>query len=399
MCEIKIAERIMVDEPQNVELAIKNLTGQMVDFEIIKKFILNEKNTIFYLDKKLNSSTEYGQYTDYVWLDTGFRDARNQPIMICLHNGYDGFTGHYTGTIRILANRVKNFNGKNTRDIEKNFSRFLSKYATKAKERLNESIIGVNDYALAAVNREFPGEFALEQAISKLDIEFAPDEIQEELVVEEVECEEMSLEQREMTIGMLYDMTVKLQEENKELIERLEKYEQESQEEIAFLKAKNKEYEEALVTTRLYMEREALTNNKEDAGEMTGHALLGRKKILILGNTDIREVEMCAIARDYFGFQKDDFEFVTDYKKIKNDGERIHRSQRFAAIIFGNCPHKVAGIGKHASIIDEYKQYENCSIAVDARTEAGGLKITKQSFKRALMEVVNGLRSMQDEAA
>ena len=49
MNEIKIAERIIIDQPQNVEIAIYNLTGKRVSFEIIKKFILNERNTMFYL--------------------------------------------------------------------------------------------------------------------------------------------------------------------------------------------------------------------------------------------------------------------------------------------------------------------------------------------------------------
>lgn len=43
MSEIKIGDKVIIDEPQNVEIAIKNLTGKRVDFEIIRKFILNEK--------------------------------------------------------------------------------------------------------------------------------------------------------------------------------------------------------------------------------------------------------------------------------------------------------------------------------------------------------------------
>ena len=49
---------------------------------------------MFYIDRKMNSSTEYGMYLDYLWLDTGIRNDQNHPIMICLHNGYDGFVGH-----------------------------------------------------------------------------------------------------------------------------------------------------------------------------------------------------------------------------------------------------------------------------------------------------------------
>ena len=90
MSEVKIAERITIDEPHNVEIAIMTLTGRAIDFELIHKFIVNEKNTMFYLNRKLNSSTEYGTYNDFLWLDTGIRDSRNNPIMICLHNGYFG---------------------------------------------------------------------------------------------------------------------------------------------------------------------------------------------------------------------------------------------------------------------------------------------------------------------
>lgn len=147
MSEVKIAERITIDEPHNVEIAIMNLTGRAIDFELIQKFIVNEKNTMFYLNRKLNSSTEYGTYNDYLWLDTGIRDSRNNPIMICLHNVYDCFVGHYTGTVRELANRLKQFKGNNGREIEKNLSRFMSKYKAKAAERLHEIIADEMEYA------------------------------------------------------------------------------------------------------------------------------------------------------------------------------------------------------------------------------------------------------------
>ena len=118
----------------------------------------------------------------------------------------------------------------------------------------------------------------------------------------------------------------------------------------------------------------------------------GNEKILVLGNADIRVAEMRAIAREYFGFEKTDFEFITDYEKVKNAGSRIHASVRFATVIFGNCTHKVAGMGNYSNIIDEFKSRANCPIAVDARNEAGGLKITKQSFKKVLADICRQLK-------
>ncbi len=44
------------------------------------------------------------------------------------------------------------------------------------------------------------------------------------------------------------------------------------------------------------------------------------------------------------------------------------------------------------SLIDEFKSRANCPIAVDARNEAGGLKITKQSFKKALVDICRQLK-------
>lgn len=393
MNEIRIAERIMIDEPKNVEMAIYNLTGKKVDFEIIKKFILNEKNTMFYIDRKMNSSTEYGMYLDYLWLDTGIRNDQNHPIMICLHNGYDGFVGHYTGLVRELANCIKSFNGRNVKDIEKNYLRFLSKYKKKAGERAHEMISDAMSYAVDIVNADEEQSTMISLALEGLDIELAEDVQEIEIVEEEISEDEFTEAENEITVGLLLEQMEKMQDYIDELLAHIESNEKESKEEILRLKEHNREYKRALANIRIFMREEESTKCDEEIENRDGHNLLGKnEKILILGNTDIRVAEMRAIARSYFGFEKADFEFITDYDKIKNAGTRIHSSERYAAVIFGNCPHKVAGMGNYASIIDEFKQREDCPISVDARNKAGGLKITKQSFKEALAEVCLELR-------
>lgn len=418
MNEIKIAERIIIDQPQNVEIAIYNLTGKRVSFEIIKKFILNEKNTMFYLDRKINSSTEYGIYMDYLWIDTGFRDNRNNPIMICLHNSYEGFVGHYTGTSRDLANYVKRHNSKNSKDIEKNYSRFLSKYKSKAGERQHEYINNEMSYAVDIVNSKEENISAISLALQGIELELAEDFAEnmsenmsknmsenmfedmsgEKYLVGNIIEEEFSEEENEITVGLLYEQMEKMQEYIDELLAHIESNEKESKEEIARLQEQNQEYKRALVNIRTFMEEEGAKEEgtKEEASQESndGHSLLGRnEKILVLGNTDIRINEMRAIARDYFGFEKSDFEFITDYEKIKKAGLRVYGSERFVAVIFGNCPHKVAGMGNYTSMIDEFKQRQDCPLAIDARNEAGGLKITKQSFKKAISQVYFDLKS------
>lgn len=395
MCEVKIIDRVVVDEPKNVEIAIYNLTGKKVEFEVIRKFIVNEKNTMFYLDRKLNSSTDPGYYTDYLWLDTGIRDFNNNPILICLHNSYDGYVGHYTGTVKELSGRVKSFNSKNARDIDKNFSRFLNKYKSRVEERENVCISNPSDYALKVANKDTADshETAFSLAFQLAGIEFET-VIEEPVVEEEIpQEEEFSETEKEITVGLLVEQMESMQNYIDELLARIENHEKTSQEEIDQLKAQNQEYKKALVNIRLFNSENDPEAEASEEAETMGHKLLGKnEKILVLGSTDIRVAEMRAIARDYYGFEKADFEFITDYEKIKAAGSRIHGSNRFAAVIFGNCPHKVAGIGTYRSIIDEFKDREDCPISIDARTEAGGLKITKQSFRNALTQVCKELK-------
>lgn len=358
---------------------------------------------MFYLNRKLNSSTEYGTYNDYLWLDTGIRNSRNNPIMICLHNVYDGFVGHYTGTVRELANRLKQFKGNNGREIEKNLSRFMSKYKAKAEERLHEIIADEMEYAVDSANRADRQSFSvISDALNDLNVELPESLPGEESIIEveqtdsDLQCDfkydSFSKEQDDITVGLLFEQMEKMQDYIDELLLYIEKNEKDSQEEIIRLKEQNKEYKRALVDIRTFMQDE---NDRQDdvAADMGGHGLLGRnEKILVLGNADIRVAEMRAIARECFGFEKTDFEFITDYEKVKNAGSRIHASERFAAVIFGNCPHKVAGMGNYSNIIDEFKSRANCPIDVDARNEAGGLKITKQSFKKALADICRQLK-------
>lgn len=398
MSEVRILDKIVVDEPQNVEIAIYNLIGKRVEFSLIRKFILNEKNTIFYLDKKLNSSTDSGYYNDYVWLDTGFRDENNSPIMICLHNQFSDYVGHYTGTIRELSKRVKSFNKKNVKDIDKNYSRFVCKYKSKAEERINTFISDTEEYAIQLINQESVIGQETELAMAMRDAGIEIVEIVEELIEEEPvqQEEELSEEEKEITVGLLLEQMENMQNYIDQLLIRIENQEKTSKEEIEILKAQNQEYKRAIVNIRLFNQENAAAQESSVEKNANGHNLLGKnEKILVLGNTDIRVAEMRAIARDCYGFEKADFEFITDYEKIKTAGNRIHGSNRFAAVIFGNCPHKVAGMGNYSSLIDEFKNRENCPISIDARNEAGGLKITKQSFRNALNQVCRELKSQK----
>lgn len=398
MSEVKINEKIVVDEAQNVEIAIMNLTGKHISFELIRKFILNEKNTMFYLDRKLNSSMDSGQYTDFLWLDTGIRNEYGNPIMICLRNGLNGYVGHYTGTVKDLYGYMKSMNKKNAKEIEKNYSRFLSKYKNRSEERTTVYISDPERYAINMANQDsMEGqETAFSLAMKRAGIEIEEALVEEPEIVEVAVEEELTEAQNEITIGLLMEQMESMQSYIDELLTRIESNEKTTKEEIEQLKQQNKEYKKALLNIRLYNNEAGEEEELSEEEKAMGHNLLRKnEKILVLGNTDIRVAEMRAIARDTFGFEKADFEFITDYDKIKTASARIHSSDRFVAVIFGNCPHKVVGTGGYTSIIDEFKQREDCPISIDARNEAGGLKITKQSFRSALLRVYRELKEMQ----
>ena len=405
MGERVIDNNIIVDEPTNVTRAIYNLSGISVDFDVVQKFILSEKNTRFYLDTKLNSSKEPGYCHDYLWLDTGFTDYNDNPILVCLHNNYGSFVGHYTGTIRELSGRVKNFNRKSAKDIEKNYSRFISKYQECVKERNTPHIYDVNEYLLAVTNGIEEEETIFSRALAGMEqLIYAPEPANEE-VLEQQEVEENKADiiefnqfEQEVTISLLVEQMEGMQEYIEKLLTHIENNEKESQEELDSLRAENAEYKRALMQMRSFVDSEENHAELSVDEKAIGHNLLSNnEKILILGATDIRVSEMRAIARDFSGFEKADLEFITDYEKIKSAASRVYSSSRFAAVIFGNMPHKVAGLADYTSMIDEFKNRMDCPFSVDARSKAGGLKITKQSFREALAQVIANLKG--DRAA
>ena len=161
---------------------------------------------------------------------------------------------------------------------------------------------------------------------------------------------------------------------------------------MAELEAKNEEYKAALVRMRNFVEDESAQEDETEEQGIGGHSLLGRNgKILVLGASALDQNTMNGIAKLY-GFHKKDFEYETDYTKVVNFAGRISNSERYVAIIFGACPHKVAGLGDWSSIIEKCRQCEDMPCAFDARSHSGELKVTKESFKTALWNVCNELK-------
>lgn len=121
-----------------------------------------------------------------------------------------------------------------------------------------------------------------------------------------------------------------------------------------------------------------------------------RKKIMVVGDDKFihNENTIFSLANEVFNIQKNQFEFYTDYSKIKNDGERIVKktqwNNQYIGIIFGSTPHSTSGNDGASSLITlctTEAGFPPCEICKPSNN-GGRPKITKQSFKNALRKLI-----------
>ena len=126
---------------------------------------------------------------------------------------------------------------------------------------------------------------------------------------------------------------------------------------------------------------------------MDGHRVLSpNRKILVIGGSEVKENVLRGIAKKDFLFEKRDLDFIIDYNKIKNQTDRIKPySSVYSGIIVGPCPHKTGGIGDYTSFVSKLANEEGYPFAIEAQDSSGSLKITKESFRRALDSTVKYL--------
>ncbi|MCR5649675.1 MAG: hypothetical protein K6F86_00665 [Lachnospiraceae bacterium] len=399
MCELMIEKGVVIDDVDAVMEWIWNLSGKTVSgAETIRKFVKNEKSTRFYVDNKGSCKMQPDADTVYLWLDSGFTDYCGDPIMISLLNSDGGYRGHFAGSFNTLANKIRDYYPQNIRHINNNLDSFKSKYERKISERKTKHIDDEREYLISLSNEE--ACFGSMQYVLngiKIDISLPeaeePETVEEEIVKTEEPEYEMTDDEQEITIGLLLEKIDDMQEYIDELLDEIRRFNSEDKVKMEELEAKNREYRKALVDMRLFMEKEEAgrpEDNEKDLAE--GHSLLGRNsKILVLGATALDQKTMNGIAKTY-GFEKNDFEYETDYSKIVSFASRINSGSRYAAIIIGACPHKVQNLGDWSSLIEKCKNDENLPFACDARSKAGELKVTKESYRNALLSVCNELK-------
>lgn len=392
MTEMIIEKGIVIDDVESVLCGIRELSARKIEnFETIKKFILSEKNTKFYLDNKLNSYMQPDQGCIYIWLDTGYTDFKGNPILISLLRGWEGFVGHVVGTIHTLAESVRSFFRLNRNMVSSKVVAFRNKYESKADTRDIKHIEDEQEYLMkACCSSASESVFAQKFEEIGIDMSVLASDLEPEMTeVEEVQEEALSAVEEEITIGLLLEKMEGMQAYMDELLQLVENVSNESSAQIAELQKKNKEYKRVIVQMRTFSQQEA--EEEKSPEEMTGHDLLGdHSKILVIGGQELGVNIMQGIAKMY-GFDKKDFEFV-DYDKAKDFTDRIRKDGKYRAVIFGACPHKTTGLAGYSSTFEKMKNESGMPYAADARSKSGKLKVTKESFRSALELICQDMR-------
>lgn len=105
--------------------------------------------------------------------------------------------------------------------------------------------------------------------------------------------------------------------------------------------------------------------------------------IIVIGQSDVDKEKLSAVAKN-LGFEKSRFEFYLDYNDAKTfDFKKIQWSDKYSCILVGQMPHSGYVKGDYSSIITALERQDGYPPVV--RVGVKGLKITKSSFKDALM--------------
>ena len=106
--------------------------------------------------------------------------------------------------------------------------------------------------------------------------------------------------------------------------------------------------------------------------------------IIVIGNSMVKEAKLRSIARRH-GYAPDTFEFVLGYNELKHyNFDKLRNSFSYRAILAGPMPHSTPGKGEASSFIARVESQPECYPPLIRLEDSTGLKITNNSFARAL---------------
>lgn len=168
MAELNIEENIIIDDIDKLMEHLEILSGDKnVNINEIVEFIKKEKYTKFYFDKHFKSVDSNDKTVRYLWLDTGYKSEKEEPIFLSFAKTEEKFIGHFCGNTHFLVKKFieSGFFG-NHRSISTNKKFFKQKYQRKIEAR-NTNITESNQ----TIEKAPVYETALSQYIREDDIE------------------------------------------------------------------------------------------------------------------------------------------------------------------------------------------------------------------------------------
>jgi hypothetical protein len=156
---------------------------------------------------------------------------------------------------------------------------------------------------------------------------------------------------------------------------------------------------------RLYSELEQITEAYTKAGEdvdETGRRespiAIERLKVLVLGAIQVKKKDIFGILKR-LGVEKRNIHFVgyDEAKTLKIDSWQYNCP--YDGILIGPVPHSSSGTGSYSSLVERLKNEEGFPPTMEARTDAGGLKITKSSFRSSMTKLLDKIGAMDPELA
>ena len=111
-------------------------------------------------------------------------------------------------------------------------------------------------------------------------------------------------------------------------------------------------------------------------------------KILVMGDSAVKVDKLRSIARKR-GFDLNRFEFQLDYDRLKHyDFGKLRGAMGYAAVLAGPMAHKTLGTERASSYIAQAEQHPDEYPLLIKMGTANELKITNNSFKKALDRLI-----------
>lgn len=108
-------------------------------------------------------------------------------------------------------------------------------------------------------------------------------------------------------------------------------------------------------------------------------------RILVIGQSSVNKTDLLKVIKKYKIDEKH-FEFVLDYSDIKNYCmENLRYNNKYSDVFVGPIPHKTNSMGNCSSIIARMEASPLEFPKLTKLTNGNELKITKQSFEKALL--------------